>query len=33
MLKDKLHGAMAQAAVAIVEDVFGFLRGWEHGKA
>ena len=26
MFQDKFHGAMAQAAVAIIEDIFGFWR-------
>ena len=33
VLQDKLHGAVAQTAVAIVEDVFGILRDWQHRKA
>ena len=33
VLQDKLYGAMTQAAVAIIEDVFGILRDWQHRKA
>jgi len=33
VFKNELHGAVAQAAVAIVENIFGFLREREHRKA
>jgi hypothetical protein len=33
VFKNEFHCAVAQAAVAIVENIFGFLRDREHTKA
>jgi len=33
MFQNEFYGAMAQTAVAIIEDMSGFWRNWEHRKA
>jgi nicotinamide riboside transporter PnuC len=33
MFQNKFYGAMAQAAVAVIENIFGLWRDWEHRKA